>query len=195
MEFNIDKYCGSAMVDGLYPCLAPPGKPRKGPLLTAIFVVMILMLFNAGSAGSIWLDLRVKTNANAARLDHLAQLLEQAEDDMLDTCLSSHSRPLAGPRRLVRKVKIRTYAPTPEQCGDIGLTSSGLEPRPGVHVALSPDLKALVPFGSKVHIPNLGWREVQDTTARRMRNTVDVMVAVGEKNFRDELEVEFVIVE
>lgn len=51
-----------------------------------------------------------------------------------------------------------------------GVTASGVEPVQGVTVAAP----RAVPFGTRVHIEGIGWRTVQDRTARRYDGRFDV---------------------
>lgn len=51
-----------------------------------------------------------------------------------------------------------------------GITASGVRPREGVTVAAPRS----VPFGTRVYIATIGWRTVQDRTARRYDGRYDV---------------------
>lgn len=60
---------------------------------------------------------------------------------------------------------------------DRGVTASGCRSGPGQCAA-----PAWVPFGSRVHVPGVGWLRVTDRTARRFRaNTVDVWLPTHRK--------------
>jgi 3D (Asp-Asp-Asp) domain-containing protein len=52
-------------------------------------------------------------------------------------------------------------------------TASGAKPRTGVTIAAPRH----VPFGTRVHIPGIGWRTVQDRTAFRYNGRWDIYVA------------------
>lgn len=65
------------------------------------------------------------------------------------------------------------YCPCAKCCGDwsaTGRTASGQVPRAGLTVAAPRN----VPLGTRVRIAGLGWRTVQDRTARRYEGRWDV---------------------
>lgn len=52
-------------------------------------------------------------------------------------------------------------------------TASGLYPVPGITVATARS----IPFGTRVHIAGIGWRKVQDRTAKRFDGRIDIFMS------------------
>ena len=72
-------------------------------------------------------------------------------------------------------VTVTAYCPCAKCCGKWagGRTADGHMPAPGVTCAASRS----VPFGTRLLIPGVGWRTVQDRLARRFDGRVDVLFA------------------
>lgn len=47
--------------------------------------------------------------------------------------------------------------------------------------AVSRDLLCHYPYGTKIHIEGMGWYEVHDTTAARIKRTVDILMPASKK--------------
>ena len=71
-----------------------------------------------------------------------------------------------------RKVTVTAYCACYKCCGkhSDGITASGKPARQGVTIAAS----RKIPFGTRVYIPKLGWRVVQDRLAVRYDSRMDV---------------------
>ena len=58
-------------------------------------------------------------------------------------------------------------------------TSTGTTPVPGRTAAVSRDMRHLI--GKRIHIKGVGWRVVESVTHRKLRRTIDVLVASSAK--------------
>ena len=70
---------------------------------------------------------------------------------------------------------ITGYCACPKCCGKNakGITAAGTRPMQGRTVAASRS----IPLGTRIHIEGLGWRVVEDRTARRYDGRVDIYFA------------------
>jgi 3D (Asp-Asp-Asp) domain-containing protein len=81
------------------------------------------------------------------------------------------------------KVKASAYTPSIDECNDdIENTAIMVKPKPGYHIAVSPDLKWLL--GKKVYIPGYGVRKVADLMNKRFEKKIDLMVASKEAAYK-----------
>ncbi len=62
-----------------------------------------------------------------------------------------------------------------------GKTSIGKEPKPGRTAAVDPKI---IPYGSKVYIPGIGWRIAEDTGGAIKGNRIDILMDSEEKAFQ-----------
>lgn len=67
---------------------------------------------------------------------------------------------------------ITAYCACVKCCGkhSDGVTASGAIAKQGITIAAS----RKIPFGTKIYIPGLGWRVVQDRLAKKYDNRIDV---------------------
>ena len=70
---------------------------------------------------------------------------------------------------------ITAYCACPKCCGPNakGITASGTRPTEGRTVAAARS----IPLGTRIHIEGIGWRVVEDRTARRYDGRVDILFA------------------
>ena len=77
-------------------------------------------------------------------------------------------------KRFSFKVEASAYTPRKEECNDdIENTAIMVKPKPGYHIAVSPDL--LWMLGKKVYIKGYGVRMVSDLMNERFTNKIDIM--------------------
>jgi len=82
------------------------------------------------------------------------------------------------------KVKATAYTVSKRECGKgKRKTATMKRPRPGVHVAVSRDLRWML--GKRVFIKGIGSRQVEDLMHRRYRKRIDIMMVsvINAKNF------------
>ena len=76
----------------------------------------------------------------------------------------------------VLKVKATAYTPSRRECGKNNRRTATMKrPRPGVHIAVSRDLRWML--GKRVYIKGVGVRYVEDVMHRRYRKRIDIMMA------------------
>ena len=73
---------------------------------------------------------------------------------------------------LISNIVVTAYCSCQICCGPnaSNITASGNKPRQGITVAAPRS----IPFGTKLYIPSIGWRTVEDRLAKKYDNRVDV---------------------
>lgn len=135
-------------------------------IITLLIILTAAMIEHAYHISNI----HINEQATSAQIEQLQQEAQQRDDALrseIDRIKQEASR--SGNRRMM---EISYYTPAADENGGYDGTSSGAPLTVGRTIAAGPG----IPFGTRIFIPGVGWRVVEDRGSAITDGRIDVLV-------------------
>lgn len=149
--------------------------------MRTVAITAIVATFSTGSLAIV--DRLHLTRVKEEHTETVRQIHSyyNAKLELIQTILTTEQQkiaPLLGDDTKVRRMTVTAYDAWSESSIDIpeyrdGITATGAKATPGRTVAVDPKV---IPYGSRVFIPGMGWRVAEDTGGALKGDKIDVLM-------------------